>query len=135
VTKPFAVGLLCFCVTLAILTGQRLSDQAMAVIVGSVIGILSSVPMVALMLWMLIRRRDGAPNAATFSHRDYSSREEQPRMIIVQPQTYGVPVAHYPQVGGAAPLDTSGWRRTRPDRDFTLVGEEEFDNEDGNALV
>ena len=51
-TKPIAFGFLCFCVTLAVLIGQRLSDQAMAVIVGSVIGVVASMPMAALILFI-----------------------------------------------------------------------------------
>ena len=134
-TKPIAAGFLCFCVALAILIAQRLSDQAMAVIVGSVIGVLSSVPMSALIMWMLVKQRDAVPNFAAPARREYPPAEEQPRMIVIQPQAYGMPGARYPQVSEPSQLDTSGWRYARPARDFTLVGEEEFEDEDRNALV
>jgi hypothetical protein len=134
-TKPVAAGFLCFCVTMAVLIGQRLSGQAMAVIVGSVIGVVSSVPMTALILWILVRQRDGAPNLAAPARRDNPPVDEPPRMIVIQPQAYGGPGARYPQVGEPSRLDMSGWQVARPARDFTIVGEEDFEDEDRNALV
>ena len=69
-TKPLAIGFYCFSITLAVLIGQRLSDQAMAVIVGSVIGVAASMPMAALILWMLVRQREQGPFAGASARRD-----------------------------------------------------------------
>jgi hypothetical protein len=162
-TKPLAFGFLCFCVTLAVLIGQRLSDQAMAVIVGSVIGVVASMPMAALMLWMLIRQRELGTFSGASARRDYAANEEAPRMIVIQPQPYTPAPSQFPMINESSQLYTTGWddptrvvgggdsrrahgsagggepaaswRQMRPARDFTIVGEEEFEDENRNALV
>lgn len=152
-TRPLAFGFLCFCVTLAVLIGQRLSDQAMAVIVGSVIGVVASMPMAALILFMLARQREAGSYSGAAAQRDYASNDVAPRMIVIQPQPYapsqvpmineasqlnmaGWDAASRPAYGRAAGGDlAANWRQMRPARDFTIVGEEEFEDEDRNALV
>ena len=194
-TKPLAIGFLCFSVTLAVLIGQRLSSQAMAVIVGSVIGVVSSVPMVALILWMLLRQRDAGSYLVASAHRDYTANAEAPRMIVIQPQPYAPAPLRYPMLDESSQLNMAGWdaasrrahggaaggepvagwdaasrrahsgaaggepvagwaaascrahsrasgcepatswRQMRQARDFTIIGEEEFEDENRNALV
>ena len=134
-TKPLAFGFVCFCVTLAVLIGQRLSDQAMAVVVGSVIGVLATLPMAGLMLVVVLRQRDTASTAAAPARRDYSPADEQPRMIVIQPQPYAPMPAQFPLMNQASQLNTTHWQQTRPMRDFTIVGEEEFADEDRNVVV
>ena len=134
-TKPLAFGILCFCVTLAVLIGQRLSDQAMAVIVGSVIGVVASMPMAALILFMVLKQRDGGSYSSAATRRDVAPRDDTPRMIVIQPQPYAPAPAPYPHTGQLSQLNTTSWQQTRPSREFTIVGEEEFADEDRNALV
>ena len=149
-TKPLAIGFLCFSVTLAVLIGQRLSDQAMAVIVGSVIGVVASMPMAALILWMLVRQRELGSFSGASARRDYAATEEAPRMIVIQPQPYAPAPSQFPMMNESSQLYTTGWdagsrrdrgeaaaglRQMRTARDFTIVGEEEFEDENRNALV
>jgi len=134
-TKPLAFGFVCFCVTLAVLIGQRLSDQAMAVVVGSVIGVLATLPMAGLMLVVVLRQRDAAAYSAAPARRDYGAADEQPRMIVIQPPQYAPMPGHYPLMNQASQLNTTNWQQTRPTRDFTIVGEEEFADEDRNVVV
>lgn len=154
-TKPLAIGFLCFSVTLAVLIGQRLSSQAMAVIVGSVIGVVSSVPMAALILWMLLRQRDAGSYLGASARRDCTANAEAPRMIVLQPQPYAPTPSRYPMLNESSQLNMAGWdaasrrahsraaggepatcwRQMRPARDFTIIGEEEFEDENRNALV
>src|SRR5260221_3903239 len=49
--------LLAFVVTLALMIGWRLSDQAMAVIVGVVAGVAASVPASLLVVWLALQNR------------------------------------------------------------------------------
>ena len=134
-TKPLAFGFVCFCVTLAVLIGQRLSDQAMAVVVGSVIGVLATLPMAGLMLIIVLRQRDAASASAAPVRRDYGAADEQPRMIVIQPPAYAPMAGQFPLMNQASQLNTTSWQQTRPVRDFTIVGEEEFADEDRNVVV
>lgn len=136
-TKPIAFGFVCFCVTLAVLIGQRLSDQAMAVVVGSVIGVLATLPMAALMLVVVLRQRDAGSYSAALARRDYGAADEQPRMIVIQPppSPYAPMPGQFPLMNQASQLNTTSWQQTRPMRDFTIVGEEEFSDEDRNVVV
>lgn len=58
--KPWVgVGLLGFGVTLALVVGQRLSTDAMAVVLGVAVGVAASVPMSLLLVALLRRERPG----------------------------------------------------------------------------
>ncbi len=131
--KFFALGAVAFGVTLAVLIGERLSDQAMAVIVGSVIGVAASVPMTALVLWLSLRQGIVRHNANAM-RSEYAPREE-PRTIVIQPQAY--PPAHWvpPVQPNYLPMSPAIAPYTRPMREFKIVGQEDFDDEDRNALV
>ena len=138
--KAVLLGAVAFAITMAVLIGQRLSDQAMAVIVGSVVGVAASVPMAGVILWLTLRQREGVHTAPAYPRPEYTHRDETPRMIVIQPQpTYAPPAGQYqtqyqsqtalPQI--AAPT----MNYMRPMRDFKIVGQEEFEDEDRNALV
>ena len=138
--KAVLLGALAFAITMAVLIGQRLSDQAMAVIVGSVVGVAASVPMAGIILWLTLRQREAAHPPQVYARPEYTHRDETPRMIVIQPQpAYGAPAGQYqppyqsqpamPQI--AAPT----MNYMRPMRDFKIVGQEEFEDEDRNALV
>jgi hypothetical protein len=129
-----ALAVLGFSITLAVLIGQRMSDQAMAVIVGSVIGVAASMPMSALVLWLTFRSRDGTTHAASYARSDHAPREE-PRMIVIQPQPYGAP--QYAPTPPAAYLNPPPAMSAygRPLREFKIVGQEDIDDESRHALV
>jgi hypothetical protein len=129
-----ALAVLAFSITLAVLIGQRLSDQAMAVIVGSVIGVAASVPMTALVLWLTLRQRDLIRQTMT-TRAEPTPREEASRIVVIQPQPYAPPP--YPQTQQHTyltppPLMPS---YSSPSREFKIVGVEDLDHEDRNALV
>ncbi len=130
-----AFAVLAFSITLAVLIGQRLSDQAVAVIVGSVIGVAASVPMTALVLWLTLRSRDTLPHATSYARSDHTPREE-PRLIVIQPQPYVAPqYAHTPQATYLNPPPPTMPSYVRPAREFKIIGQEDFDDEGRNALV
>lgn len=131
-----ALAVLAFSIALAFLIGQRLSDQAMAVIVGSVIGVAASLPMTAIVLWLTLRQREIVRQSSSYSRSDAPPRDETPRMIIVQPQPYAAPqYAPQPPMGYLNPPAPGLASYPRPARDFKIVGQEEFDDEDRNAVV
>jgi len=116
VAKRLGVVLLIFTaafgLTLAVMVGQRLSDQAMAVIAGAVCGVAASIPPSLLIIWVT-RRRPGTPPAWAGPY---------PPVVVVQPPSVpAVPNAandpRYPPTltpMGVAPMQ----------REFVVVGED-----------
>ena len=113
-----------FAVTLAVIVGNRLSDEAMAVLAGAVCGVGAAIP-TSLLIVSVSRRRD----------------EEQGRTLVpVQGQgAYGQPQDAYPQAQGpyppvvivtpqSTPHRSAGWDGLPPSlvapvqRTFTVVG-------------
>lgn len=97
-----------FAVTLALVIGERLSDQAMAVLAGAVCGVGASIPTSVLIIWVTRRRQEvrSAPPAAGY----------YPPVVVVQPPAAGPPGAQQPAYlpPYSAPLQ----------REFTVVGGE-----------
>lgn len=78
--------LVAFAITLGIVIGERLSQEAMIVIIGVVAGIAASIPTSLLTVWLVVRRTAAIPTAGatapTISPR--TSPTEEPRIIVVQ---------------------------------------------------
>ncbi|MBI3734809.1 MAG: hypothetical protein HY259_15325 [Chloroflexi bacterium] len=129
------LGVLGFSITLAVLIGQRLSDQAMAVVVGSVIGVAASMPMSAVVLWLTLRQSQLAQQNTVAARSDLTPREEQPRVIVVQPPV--APPALYPNSMNSyhAMPSPASLAYGRPPREFKVVGEEDLIHESRDALV
>ncbi len=116
VAKRLGVVLLMFTaafgLTLAVMVGQRLSDQAMAVIAGAVCGVAASIPPSLLIIWVT-RRKQGTPQAWAGPY---------PPVVVVQPPAMpAVPTGtndpRYPPTlipAGVAPMQ----------REFVVVGED-----------
>ncbi len=110
-----------FAVALAVVIGNRMSADAMAVVVGVVCGVLASVPTSLLLIWALGRR--GQP-AGTEAGGGAGQRANYPPVVVVNPgpgygygaQGYGPPPT--------PPLDRSLPAPGSP-RTFKVVGDEE----------
>lgn len=78
------IGLV-FAVTLALIIGQRLSAEAMAVIVGVVAGVAASIPTSLIVVWFATRTvvatRDRAPQPVAAPH----APQPEPRMVMMPP--------------------------------------------------
>lgn len=111
------LGMIAFGITLAIIIGQRLTTEAMAVLMGVVAGVAASIPTSLIVVWIAMQtmvRRDPEPRAEP-------SQPEAPRVVVVQQpptapaQGYGYPpawtISPYPAM--AAP---------HPPRRFTVIG-------------
>jgi hypothetical protein len=91
---------LVFAVTLALVFGIRVSPDALAVIVGVVLGILASVPTTALFTFLLLRSRDEKVGA------NLAQFHQQPPVVVInsgdtpnisRPQSMTLPPAIAPQ--------------------------------------
>ena len=72
--------LLVFVITLALIIGWRLSDQAMAVIIGVVAGVAASIPTSLIVVWVALRSR---LNAAAVAPRPAAAAPAEPQVIII----------------------------------------------------
>ena len=57
------VALTAFGITLAIVIGQRLSSEAMAVLLGVVVGVAASMPALLVAMWFFTRKKETPPSA------------------------------------------------------------------------
>jgi hypothetical protein len=109
---------LAFAVGLAVVVGNRMSSDAMAVVVGVVCGVLASVPTSLLVIWAMGRRGQGM---AVESQARNGVGTAYPPVVVVNPGPgYSMP--------GYGPAAAMGWDRQLPaggPRQFRVVGEEE----------
>ena len=73
--KVATIALIAFAVTLAVIIGQRMSTDAMAVVVGVACGVLASIPTSLLILAVSGRRGE----------REVQQRRDYPPVVIVNP--------------------------------------------------
>jgi hypothetical protein len=110
-----------FAVGLAVVIGNRMSADAMAVVVGVVCGVMASVPTSLLLVWALGRRGQGNWSGTDTGVRNGMGANFPP-VVVVNPgpgygaPTYGLPPASSLDQGPPVP----GGPRT-----FKVVGEEE----------
>jgi hypothetical protein len=111
-----------FAIVLAIVVGSRLSDEAMAVVVGAVCGISASIPM-SLGLAIAASRNWGRNNTPREIEYDYSSQRfaPQPPVYIVAPPQQPMPYGFAPNQQYIAPPNVP---MIGAPREFKIVGEE-----------
>lgn len=105
---------LAFCVTLAVMIGQRLSGQTLAVIVGVVAGVAASIPTSLVVIWLATRSVAPARRESAY-HRE----AEAPRIVFVQPPP-SAPLTGYDPGCLAPPPPSSPGRRS-----FNIIGGDE----------
>ena len=76
--KVATVALIAFAVTLAVIIGQRMSTDAMAVVIGVACGVLASIP-TSLLILAVSGRQGGRREREVQQQRDY------PPVVIVNP--------------------------------------------------
>jgi hypothetical protein len=114
-----------FAVALAVVIGNRMSADAMAVVVGVACGIGASVPTCLLLVWALVRRAQGVAAGAE-GHGRSGAGVNYPPVVVVNPgygaQGYG------PALGMISPpgqlTGANGPLASGP-RTFKVVGDEE----------
>ena len=104
--KVATIALVAFAVTLAVIIGQRMSTDAMAVVVGVACGVLASIPTSLLILAVSGRRGE----------REVQQRRDYPPVVIVNP---GNSQPRYLQPPFQAPLNQE------QERQFRVIGDED----------
>jgi hypothetical protein len=123
--RLFPLSLLAGAVTLAIIIGQRMSTDAMAVMVGVVFGVAASIP-TSLLIALAARgsRRAEPP----YRRDDFPSTPPAPQIYVVTP---GLSVPSLPNATHQALAQPPvGYPMAEPARRFRVVGESEYWMED-----
>ena len=125
----FMLGMVAFAVTLAVVVGQRLSSEAMAVLLGVVAGVAASIPTSLIVVWIatrsLVSKVESAPRAEPV--------RAEPRIVVMQqpapaptPAAYVYPAspsAAYPGWNGASAYAASPLPNApMSGRKFTVIG-------------
>lgn len=84
---------------LGVVVGQRLSAEAMAVVIGVVAGVLASIPTSLLVTWAVLR---AAPRPAEAAPAPAPAPAPEPPRVVVMPQPapYPYPANAYTPAGG-----------------------------------
>lgn len=130
---------LAFVITLAIVVGQRLSAEAMAVVIGVIAGVAASIPTSLIVVWVTARAHLSSAPAVTVRAAPPTSEPppapraaepREPRIVVMAPPAY----QNYPAYP-AGPHSLNGYGQTQgyapaqfpapavlPPRRFTVVG-------------
>jgi hypothetical protein len=118
------LGVLAFGVTLAIIIGQRLSTEAMAVLMGVVAGVAASIPTSLIVVWIAMQSMVKQMPAPQPVQRAEPPQPESPRVVVVQQPVaatapgYAQPVwGNYPNANAYPAMPAP-----RPPRKFTVIG-------------
>jgi len=113
VRRVLACSAVAFSVALAVVVGNRMSAEAMAVVIGVVCGVAASIPMSAIVLALSRRSRPAA-------HDDPAPRPGPP-LLVIGPPAMAQPAAGWPDYARAyrAPA-------MPPPRQYRIIGDEPF---------
>jgi len=105
-----------FAITVGIIVTQRLSNDALALLIGLTAGVVVMVPLVALLIYILRRQEINRREEIRSSSRN------QPQVVVVAPpamQGYGSN-----QMALWNQARQNNWQMSRAEREFTIVGGE-----------
>jgi len=118
--KVAIVVLVAFAVTLAVVVGNRMSTEAMAVVVGVVCGVAAGIPMSLLIMLVWNRAGRRAEEGNDWRYGQYPGRQgAYPPVVVIQG---GTPATSWP---GAAVAPYYGQPMAVGPREFRVVGEQE----------
>ena len=83
--KAIVPLMLAFGVTLAVIVGQRMSTDAMAVVIGVAVGVAASVPTSLLLVALLRRERAGSWRAEPPAQPPAYPQLQSPNLIVLNP--------------------------------------------------
>ena len=125
-----------FSVTLALIVGQRLSAEAMAVVIGVIAGVAASIPTSLIVVWFMGRNSLARPIIDASPAPARPAEPPEPRIVVMpapQPQQ-----AAYPGLAGYGPQSYAGYAQAPayaqaaagpayaapalPARRFTVIG-------------
>ena len=111
-----------FAVALAVIVGNRLSNEAMAVVVGAVCGISASIPVSIALVIAASKNwgREEAPREIEYDYGAHRYAPQPPQILVVSPpqaqSPFGFPQNQYYLPPGAPDAGAP--------RDFKIVGDE-----------
>jgi hypothetical protein len=112
--------LLTFVITLAILIGWQLSNQAMAVMIGVIAGVTASIPTSLIVVWATLRSRVEPPAG---------TRPTEPQVIIIHPSEASPGPSDEERSLTALPAyaapQATGYGGPAVPRQFTIIGGED----------
>ncbi len=122
------LGVLAFGITMAVMIGQRLSSEAMAILMGVVAGVVASIPTSLIVVWIAMQvmvkpavQAQARPQSAPREEpSQVSQTADMPRLVIMQ-QPMPQQAMAYPQPGWTA----SSYHPMMPTpapRKFTVIG-------------
>lgn len=117
------LGVLAFGVTLAIIIGQRLSTEAMAVLMGVVAGVVASIPTSMVVVWIALQSM--LPQYMARPETRAAPASPEPARVLVVQQPPPVPVqtpAYALPNWGAQPYPAMSPSGARVPRKFTVIG-------------
>ena len=111
-----------FAVALAVIVGNRLSDEAMAVVVGAVCGISASVPVSVALVIAASRNwgREAGPREVEYDYGAHRYAPQQPQILVVSPPPQQ-PYAYPPNQYFPTPLNEDA---AISPRQFKIIGDE-----------
>lgn len=126
--RLIGLSLLAGIVTLAIIIGQRMSTDAMAVVIGVVFGVAASIP-TSLLIALAARgsRRHDPP----YRRDDYQPSPPAPQIYVVNPGQ--MPAGPAQSAQPALPQPPGGYFMAEPARRYKVVGDAEYWLEDADA--
>lgn len=84
--RVLAVGMICFLIVLAAVIGQRMSTDAMAVVIGVLFGVAASIP-TSLVVLAAARRSTAEANGSRPGGEHWGADRAFPPVIVVAPPT------------------------------------------------
>jgi hypothetical protein len=116
-----------FAATLALVAGQRLSSEMMAVIVGVAAGVAASIPTSLLIVWVA-RHALASPARNTPAPEYKPEPPDQGTRIVIVP----TPAAGFPAGNAYLPLNTplAPYAQVAQPRHFTIIGGEAAQEDD-----
>ena len=113
------ICVLAFVITLAVVVGQRLSSEAMAVLLGVIAGVAASIPTSLIVVWLATRTQQQPARSAEVRRNKSQSPERvvivtQPQARTLQEQQTWMPPVYSPQPPFAP--------HTQQPRHFTIIG-------------
>jgi len=117
--KWLGVGGILFLITLAVVIGLRMSNEAMAVVIGVIFGVAASIPTSLLIVAVTWRREKRAAGHASGTRRPPAQEALPPSVVIVNPGGMGTGNAYR----SPAYLPQPDLQWSPPPRQFRVVGD------------
>jgi hypothetical protein len=126
--RLIGLSLLVGIVTLAVIIGQRMSTDAMAVVIGVVFGVAASIPT---SLLIALAARGNRRQAPPYRRDDYQPSPPPPQIYVVNPGQ--MPAATNQGAQPALPQPPGAYYMAEPARRYKVVGDAEYWLEDAEA--